>query len=55
MFAPFALLIGLGFWFIGSWKWKAITGPAPRLKGKARRNADRAAKATFPIDRYKKW
>ena len=32
VFAPFAALFGAAFAIIGSWKWKATTAPATKLK-----------------------
>ncbi len=55
VFAPFAAVLGAAFAIIGSWKWKAITAPAAKLKGKARRAAERTAKMKFPIETYRKW
>jgi hypothetical protein len=55
VFAPFAVVIGVAFAVFGSLKWRAIVGPSEKLKGKARREAERAARTEFPIDTYKKW
>ena len=55
VFVPFAVVIGVAFAVVGGVKWKSIVGPSEKLKGKARRDAERAARTRFPIDTYKKW
>lgn len=55
VFAPFAIIIGVAFAVVCAWKWKSIVRPSKQLKGKARRDAERAAQTKFPIDSYRKW